>query len=143
MAIDKLNKTFVPEQVLEAEELNLITGKVDEIIDSIPDVSNLATKEELASKADTTAIPTKVSQFTNDSGYLTAIPDEYVTDTGLTQRLEGYATSEDIPDTSQFATKTELGNKLDASVYNSEKASFATKNEIGDIETILDNIIGG
>lgn len=47
MAINKLNKTFVTEQVLEAEELNLITGKVDEIIDNIPDVSGFATKDEL------------------------------------------------------------------------------------------------
>ena len=41
-----------------------------------------------------------------------------------------------------YATKTELGNKLDASVYNSEKATFATKTEIGNINTILDNING-
>lgn len=70
MAIDKLNKTFVPEQVLEAEELNLITGKVDEIIDNIPDVSG-------------------------------------------------------------FITETKADSK------------YATKSDLGDIETILDNIIGG
>lgn len=70
MAIDKLNKTFVPEQVLEAEELNLITGKVDEIIDNIPDVSG-------------------------------------------------------------FITETKADGK------------YATKSDLGDIETILDNIIGG
>lgn len=44
MAIDKLNKTFVSKQVLEADELNLITGKVDEIIDNIPDVSGFLTE---------------------------------------------------------------------------------------------------
>lgn len=70
MAIQKLNKTFVPEQVLEAEELNLITGKVDEIIDNIPDVSG-------------------------------------------------------------FITETKADGK------------YATKSDLGDIETILDNIIGG
>lgn len=41
-----------------------------------------------------------------------------------------------------YATKTELGTKLDASVYNSEKNTFATKAEIGDINAILDNING-
>lgn len=70
MAIQKLNKTFVPEQVLEAEELNLITGKVDEVIDNIPDVSG-------------------------------------------------------------FITETKADGK------------YATKSDLGDIETILDNIIGG
>lgn len=70
MAIDKLNKTFVPEQVLKAEELNLITGKVDEIIDNIPDVSG-------------------------------------------------------------FITETKADGK------------YATKSDLGDIETVLDNIIGG
>lgn len=50
MAIDKLNKTFVPEQVLEAEELNLITGKVDEIIDNIPDVSGFITETKADGK---------------------------------------------------------------------------------------------
>lgn len=50
MAIDKLNKTFVTEQVLEAEELNLITGKVDEIIDNIPDVSGFITETKADGK---------------------------------------------------------------------------------------------
>lgn len=101
-----------------------------------------ATSEQLASKADATAIPTKVSQLANDSNYLTAVPDEYVTDTELTQALEGYATTDDIPDTSQLATKTELNAKLDTETYNTDKANFATKDEIGDINTILDNING-
>lgn len=35
MAIDKLNKTFVSEQVLEAAEMNAITTKIDEIITEV------------------------------------------------------------------------------------------------------------
>lgn len=35
MAINKLNKTFVSEQVLEASEMNQITGKIDEIITEV------------------------------------------------------------------------------------------------------------
>lgn len=129
-----------------------------------------ATTEQLASKADATAIPTKVSQLTNDSGYITNIPDEYVTDTeldgkgyatqtqlnqavsdkltktqadGYYQPTGDYALKSEIPDTSQLATKEELSMKLDTETYNTDKSTFATKEEIGDIEKILDNIIGG
>ena len=97
--------------------------------------------------------------------YITEIPQEYVTDDELSSALEEYALKESIPDISglatkgeltqavsdkltkteaaqTYATKTELGTKLDTSVYNSEKDSFATKAEIGDINAILDNING-
>ena len=51
-----------------------------------------------------------------------------------------------IPDTSNLATKTELGSKLDTSTYNEEKATFATKAELntalGTIATTLDSING-
>ena len=32
-------------------------------------------------------IPTKISQLTNDTGYLSSIPDEYITDTELNARV--------------------------------------------------------
>lgn len=38
------------------------------------DLSGYATKDELNAKADASSIPTKVSQLTNDSGYLTTAP---------------------------------------------------------------------
>lgn len=38
--------------------------------------------------------------------------------------------------TAQAATKTQLGAKLDAATYNSEKASFATKSQIPDVSTL-------
>lgn len=59
------------------------------------------------------------------------------------QPIGNYALKSELPDTSQLATKTELNTKLNISTYNSEKSNFATKTEIGNIETILDNIIGG
>ena len=40
-------------------------------------------------------IPTKTSQLTNDSGYITNIPDEYITETEL--NAKGYATTSQIP----------------------------------------------
>lgn len=77
MAVDKLNKTFVSEQVLTANEMNQLTQKIDELVDSVN---------------------------TNASN---------------------------IPDVSGFISLTQANEK------------YATKEQIGDIETILDNIIGG
>lgn len=77
----------------------------------IPDTSNLASKSEL---------PTKTSDLTNDSGYITSIPEEYVTETELESK--GYAVNSTVSST--YATKEELNQK------------------VGDIDTILDNING-
>ena len=51
------------------------------------DMSNYATKDELNAKADIKDIPTKTSQLTNDSNFLTSIPSEYVTDDELNNAL--------------------------------------------------------
>ena len=58
---------------------------VDEAIESI-DVTNQLTNYALK-----TELPTKTSQLTNDSGYLTSIPSEYVTDEKL--NAKGYVKS--------------------------------------------------
>lgn len=50
-------------------------------------------------------IPTKVSELTNDSGYLTTIPSEYITEEELNGK--GYLTA--IP--SEYITETELNGK--------------------------------
>ena len=49
--------------------------------------------------------PTKVSQFTNDAGYLTAVPSEYITETELNAKK--YLTA--VP--SEYITETELNAK--------------------------------
>lgn len=63
MAINKLNKTFVSEQVLTAQEMNQLSGKIDELVDgvntntdNIPNVGQLATKTELSEKSDKVSI---------------------------------------------------------------------------------------
>ena len=61
-------------------------------------------KNTLKTKADTSAIPTKVSQLTNDVGYLTSIPNEYVTETEL--NAKGYLTEHQ--DLSSYAKKTDI-----------------------------------
>lgn len=50
-------------------------------------------------------IPTKVSQLTNDSGFLTSIPSEYITESELSSK--GYLTA--VPE--EYVTETELSSK--------------------------------
>ena len=77
--------------------------------DELPDISGLATKSE---------IPTATSQLTNDSGFITEIPSEYITETELTSSLSTKA------DSANVYTKAEINNM------------------IGDIGTRLDQING-
>lgn len=44
---------------------------------------------------DAITVPTKVSELSNDKGYITSVPDEYVTENELTAK--GYATTAQIP----------------------------------------------
>lgn len=44
------------------------------------------------------SIPTKVSQLVNDAGYLTTIPEEYLTSTELSTTLQNYATTTQLND---------------------------------------------
>lgn len=55
-----------------------------------------ATKSELNSKADTSDIPANVSDLTNDAGYLTDIPSEYITETDLSIELSDYAKTTNV-----------------------------------------------
>jgi hypothetical protein len=52
-------------------------------------------KGDKGEKGDTPYVPTKVSEFVNDSGYLTKVPSEYITETELNNK--GYLTEETDP----------------------------------------------
>lgn len=74
----------------------------------IPDVNKEYVDTQLntkANKSDIPLVPTKTSQLKNDSGYLTSIPSEYVTETELNSK--GYLT--EVP--SEYITETELNEK--------------------------------
>lgn len=111
------------------------------------EITGLATKEELALKANSSDIPTKTSQLVNDSGYLT----EH-------QSLENYATKSEIPTAtsqltndsgfiteipSEYITETELSSSLST---KADSANVYTKaeidNMIGQISARLDQING-
>ena len=66
------------------------------------DDKDLATKKYVDDAKASIVVPNKTSELTNDSGFLTSIPEEYVTETKLTskgyltehQSLDGYAKTE-------------------------------------------------
>ena len=74
---------------------------------TIPDVSGLATKEEIA------------DMETKSNAAATYATKQEI------PSLEGYLTVTEASET--YATKQALGNKLDTTTYNSEKAGFETK----------------
>ncbi len=79
-------------------------------------------------------MPTKVSDLENDNGYLTDVPEEYITETELENK--GYLTS--VP--TEYITESELENK---GYQTAEQVQNAINTTLGDIETILDEINGG
>lgn len=116
-------------------------------ITSKPDFKTVATTGSYNDLTDKPTIPTKTSELTNDSGFITSIPEEYVTETELAGKnyatvsqipsLEGYATEAWVgeqgyltehQDISNLATKSELASKADsANVYS--KSETYTKTE--------------
>lgn len=57
------------------------------------DLSGYATKDELNSKANTSDIPTNTSELYNDSGFLTSIPSEYITETEMNEAIANISSS--------------------------------------------------
>jgi hypothetical protein len=75
---------------------------------SVTNYDDTEIKNQLNSKANKTdipTVPTNISSFTNDKGYLTSVPSEYITETELNNK--NYLTS--IP--SEYITETELNAK--------------------------------
>ena len=69
---------------------NSVIDQVQRYVDYLGgsvDLSGYATKDELNSKANTSDIPTNTSELYNDSGFLTSIPSEYVTETEMNEAI--------------------------------------------------------
>ena len=66
-----------------------LTSEQEEQLNKIPEmeasINNI--NESLNTKANTSDIPTKTSKLTNDSGFLTSIPSEYVTETEMNEAI--------------------------------------------------------
>ena len=105
--------------------------------------SSFATKDELNSKADASAITDMATQtWVQGQGYLTEVPSNYVTDSELTEGLAGkqdkgdYALKSDL---NTLATKEELATKADTSALSSKQNTLVSGTNIKTIngETIL------
>ena len=82
--------------------------------------------------------PTKVSQFTNDSGYLTSVPSEYITDTEL--NAKGYLTS--VP--TEYVTDTELtGKGYQTSAQVNSVITSKGYQTASQVQTLINNAVSG
>lgn len=109
------------------------------------DITGLATKEELNGKQDTLVSGTNIKTI-NSQSLLGEGNIEITVESGITDapndgntyaRKDGSWEKITIPDTSNLATKAELGAKLDTATYDEEKATFALKTEIPDTSDML------
>lgn len=106
--------------------------------------SSFATKDELNSKADASAITDMATQtWVQGKGYLTEVPSNYVTDSELTEGLAGkqdkgdYALKSDL---NTLATKEELATKADTSALSSKQDTLVSGTNIKTING--DSILG-
>ena len=156
-------------QALEAEHLNHIEDGIEAISNEIenkaekseiPNIDGLATKEfvnnavsnvqgfsgsynDLTNKPD---IPSKTSDLTNDSGFITSIPSEYITNNELQQMSEGFNAelnkkSDILNYNDHTLNETETYNNLEkansieeAAVYTINKPINLTKGTVCSIE---------
>ena len=109
---------------------------VQEQIDAIPepDLSDYALK---------TDIPKKVSDFTNDAGYLTSVPEEYITETEL--NAKGYLTEhQDLSDYAKSAdvyTKEEVDTAISGVDVSSQLVDYAKKADVESTTNALSSSI--
>lgn len=80
------------QNIESGETLSTILGKIKKFFTDLKSVAFTGSYNDLGDKPN---IPTNTSELTNDSGFLTSIPDEYVTDTELEEK--GFAKTSDIP----------------------------------------------
>ena len=138
-------------------EWNNISGKPEDIVNITErlaskldtatynsEKSSFATKDELNSKADASAIADMATQtWVQGQGYLTEVPSDYVTNSELTEGLAGkqdkgdYALKSDL---NTLATKEELATKADASALSSKQDTLVSGTNIKTING--DSILG-
>ena len=89
----------------QEEQLN----KIPMIEQSVEEITN-----DLNLKANTSDIPTNTSELNNDSGFLTSIPSEYVTEQEMNEAIANISSGGNV-DLSGYATKDELNTKANIS----------------------------
>lgn len=91
---------------------------------------NYLIEADLADYAKTSAIPTNVSQLTNDAGYITGVPDNYVTDEKLAEK--NYVSSTELAE-KDYATNAAVTTALAAKADTSSLATVATSGSYNDL----------
>ena len=94
-------------------------------------------KQEIVNEtASKISVPTKTSQLTNDSGFLTSVPSQYVTETELTGK--GYLTS--VPSTYKTKTENDALYQAKGNYLTSIPSEYITETEL---EEAISNVGGG
>ena len=121
--------TSIPSEYVTEQEMNEaiansssgtggtgLTSEQEERLNKIPEmeasINNI--NKSLNAKANTSDIPTNTSELYNDSGFLTSIPSEYVTETEMNEAIANVSSGGSI-DLSGYATKDELNTKANIS----------------------------
>ena len=151
-SVDWANITSKPETFTPSahnhpiSEVTELQDKLDEKADKTA-IADMATKTWVGEQGYLTAVPEEYVTETELSGkgYLTAIPEEYVTNEELTSALSSkqdkgnYITVETADGKYQvkgdYATTAQLANKVDTSAYTEDKATFALKSELTNLAT--------
>ena len=90
-----------------------LTSEQEEQLNKIPEIEATINNinESLNTKANTSDIPTKTSKLTNDSGFLTSIPSEYVTATEMNEAIANVSSGGSV-DLSGNIFKNKIANFL-------------------------------
>lgn len=110
-------------------------GAVDSVNGQTGDV--VLTASDVGALPDDTAIPSKTSQLDNDSGFLTSIPSEYVTDTELQTAISGKANTADL---ATVATSGDYDDLLDKPTIPTKVSQL--QNDSGFLSTAVTSFNG-
>ena len=144
---------------ITAAKLNKIETGIDEVNKKVS--SGGTGNIDLSSYAKKTDLPTKTSQLTNDSGYITNVPNEYITETEL--NAKGYVTTSQMPtvptnisaftNDAHYANETYVNNKIaeaslgggevDLSGYVAKGVGNASQIQFADGQTFQDKLDAG
>ena len=133
LVIDLLNSKYYDKNTIDTKINKIIAGDVDLTGYALKtDLSNYALKSDIskyALKTDIPTVPTKISQLTNDSGYITSSEDVNTTNKSL--KFDSSANSNDMNLT---LTVTDSDNKSISDDIKLEKANSETAGLMGAVD---------
>lgn len=132
---EQINNIKVPTKLSELEnDSEYITGytESDPVFSSSPvanvteeDISNWNNKsefsgnyEDLSGKPTIPTIPTNISEFENDEGYLKEIPEGYATEKFVQDKIDGIEIPV-VPDISNFITEADMKTAISTAIQKS------------------------